>query len=147
MPAPLGNRFWEARSSHGRTPTFNTPDDMLKAALEYFEWVEANPLWEAKVASNKGEPEILRLPKLRAMTLTGLCNFLDISEQAWRNYRKKEDFVEVCSRVESIIRQQKFEGAAADMLNPSIIARDLGLADKQQHEITEIVLEPDADKL
>lgn len=35
------------------------------------------------------------------------------------------------TRVEQIIRQQKFEGAAAELLNPNIIARDLGLADKK----------------
>ncbi|MDC9826565.1 terminase small subunit, partial [Devosia sp. ZB163] len=35
-------------------------------------------------------------------------------------------------RVDEIIRAQKFEGAAAGLLNPNIIARDLGLADKQE---------------
>lgn len=33
---------------------------------------------------------------------------------------------------EEIIRRQKFEGAAADLFNPNIIARDLGLADKSE---------------
>ena len=31
-----------------------------------------------------------------------------------------------------IIRTQKFAGAAADLLNANIIARDLGLADKNE---------------
>lgn len=35
--------------------------------------------------------------------------------------------------MEEIIRTQKFEGASADLLNPNIIARDLGLAEKQEH--------------
>ena len=34
--------------------------------------------------------------------------------------------------MEEIIRQQKFEGAAANLLNANIIARDLGLADKAE---------------
>jgi hypothetical protein len=38
--------------------------------------------------------------------------------------------------VEEIIRTQKFEGASADLLNPNIIARDLGLADKQDNTTT-----------
>ncbi|MGX7873214.1 hypothetical protein ACVDG5_010845 [Mesorhizobium sp. ORM6] len=37
MPAPLGNRFWEARSSHGRAPIFATPDDLFAVCCEYFE--------------------------------------------------------------------------------------------------------------
>ena len=39
----------------------------------------------------------------------------------------------MCSQVEDIIRTQKFEGASAELLNVSIIARDLGLADKSEH--------------
>ena len=34
--------------------------------------------------------------------------------------------------MDEIIRTQKFEGASADLLNPNIIARDLGLADKSE---------------
>ena len=37
-------------------------------------------------------------------------------------------------RAESVIRSQKFAGAAADLLNANIIARDLGLAEKKQVE-------------
>lgn len=69
------------------------------------------------------------LPKMRAMTISGLCIHLGISRQGWHEYRQKEDFSAICERVEDIIRDQKFSGAAADLLNPSIIARDLGLRD------------------
>ena len=47
-------------------------------------------------------------------------------------HRAKQDFSEVTTRVDEIIRTQKFQGAAADLLNPNIIARDLGLADKSE---------------
>lgn len=69
---------------------------------------------------------------MRAMTIDGLCIFLDIARDTWNNYRERQDFLAVCQRVEQIIRTQKFQGAAADLLNPSIIARDLGLADKSE---------------
>ncbi len=36
------------------------------------------------------------------------------------------------TRVDEIIRTQKFQGASADLLNANIIARDLGLADKTE---------------
>lgn len=133
MAAPVGNQFWKARSSHGRNPIFASPDDLWSAAAEYFEWVEANPLYEAKAFAYEGEVTIEDLPKMRAMTIAGLCIFLDISQQAWSEYRARQDFGEVTSRVEAIIRDQKFTGASAGLLNPSIIARDLGLAEKSEH--------------
>jgi hypothetical protein len=133
MAAPIGNQFWKARSTHGRKPIFPAPDDLEAACLEYFEWVEANPLHEAKAFSSQGEVTIAALPKMRAMTIGGLCIFLDISLQGWHEYRAKEAFSEVTTRIEQAIRTQKFEGAAAELLNPNIIARDLGLADKAEH--------------
>lgn len=130
MSAPAGNQFWKARSSHGRKPLFKTPEDLWEACCEYFQWVEDNPLWESKLFSFQGEVHEGTAPKMRAMTMNGLCLFLDISIQTWADYRSREDFIEVVSRVESVIYDQKFSGAAADLLNPNIIARDLGLKDK-----------------
>lgn len=72
------------------------------------------------------------MPKMRAMTIDGLCLFLDIDPQTWANYKAKEDFFGIVSKVERVIRDQKFTGAAADLLNPNIIARDLGLRDGQE---------------
>lgn len=132
MSAPKGNQFWKARSSHGRKPIFSDPEKLWEACCEYFEWVEANPLYEDKLIAFQGVASHEPVAKMRAMTLDGLCLFLDISDECWRQYRERQDFVGVCTRAEKIIRAQKFSGAAADLLNPSIIARDLGLADKQE---------------
>lgn len=66
------------------------------------------------------------------MTLSGLCTFLDITEETWRSYREKPDFLGVTTRAESTIYQFKFEGTAAGLLNPNIIARDLGLIEKRR---------------
>jgi hypothetical protein len=54
MPAPKGNEFWKARSTHGRKPIFATADDLWAGAVEYYEWVEANPLYEANLAFATG---------------------------------------------------------------------------------------------
>jgi hypothetical protein len=135
MAAPLGNKFWEARSSHGRKPIFATPDDLWAAAVEYFQWVEDNPLYEAKAFAYQGDVKIENMPKMRAMTVTGLCIFLDIDRTTWGEYGKREDFSIITARVEEVIRTQKFEGASADLLNANIIARDLGLADKSELDV------------
>jgi hypothetical protein len=136
MAAPKGNRFWEARSSHGRDPKFASSDDLWAACCEYFEWVDDNPLWEGKAFSYQGEIIKTDMPKMRAMTLSGLCIFLDIARSTWSEYSKKEDFSNITTRVEEIIFDQKFSGAAADLLNANIIARDLGLKDQVSNEHT-----------
>jgi hypothetical protein len=146
MSAPAGNRFWEARSSHGRKPIFASPDDLWVACSEFFSWIADNPLYEAKPFCYQGEVTIANLPKMRAMTLDGLYIFLDIDRTTWKNYSEREDFISVTSRVEDIIRTQKFTGAAADLLNANIIARDLGLSDKSEFtgKDGEALLAPDS---
>jgi hypothetical protein len=132
MPAPKGNQFWKMRSSHGRNPIFQDAEQLWDACQQYFQWVEDNPLLEEKVFHTAGTITTHDSNKMRAMTIGGLCIFIGISQQAWSGYRQKEGFVEVITRVEEIIRTQKFEGAAAELLNPNIIARDLGLRDAKE---------------
>ena len=131
----IGNQFWLARSSHGRKPKFKDSETLWKAAIEYFQWVEDNPLWEDKPFNYQGVVIVNTVAKMRAMTIGGLCIFLDICEKTWANYREKEDFLQVITKAESVIRDQKFSGAAADLLNANIIARDLGLKDESKKEI------------
>lgn len=132
MKFSSGNRFWEARSSHGRNPKFATAPDLWEACVEYFQWVEDNPLGEAIVYQGELNKDQAK-PLMRAMTLDGLCIFLDITDQTWYNYKERgADFLEVIAKAESIIRTQKFQGAAAGLFNANIISRDLGLSDKSE---------------
>ena len=50
-------------------------------------------------------------------------------------HEDNDDFVTVITDIETVIRTQKFEGAAADLLNANIIARDLGMTDKQAIDV------------
>ena len=134
MAAPKGNRFWEARSSHGRNLIFSDPEVLWSTCVEYFEWVEDNPLTENKVAQFQGEAVDLPNNVMRPMTLDGLHLFLGMTDQTWINYRERDDFLEVVALVDKVIRTQKFEGAAAGLLNSNIIARDLGLKDATTNE-------------
>lgn len=136
MAAPPGNQFWKARTKHGRDKLFASPEILWDACCEYFEWVDANPLYEDKLVTFQGEATHEPIAKMRIMTLVSLCLFLDISEQTWRVYRDKQDFIEVCTKAEQVIRQQKMAGAAADLLNPMIVARDLGLKDHSASEVS-----------
>ncbi|GAA6162582.1 DNA-packaging protein [Pelagimonas sp. KU-00592-HH] len=128
-----GNKFWQARSSAGPKPLFETPEALEIACMEYFDWVHENPLVTVELVKFQGEAKQAEVPKMRAMTIGGLCLFLDVTQRTWSMWREdRADLLPVITRVEEIIRAQKFEGAAADLLNPNIIARDLGLADKKE---------------
>lgn len=128
-----GNRFWEARSSAGPNPKFADPEALWAACCEYFAWNHANPLKEAKAFAYEGNVTLAELPKMRAMTIGGLCMFLDVSRSTWDEWRKsRPDLSDIITRAEAVIFRQKFEGASADLLNANIIARDLGLADKKE---------------
>lgn len=138
-----GNKMWEFRNKHGNDYKY-TPDELWAVAIEYFRWVEDNPLWESIVVSRgivvnkgtEGEKTIYStaVPKMRAMTIKGLTLYVGICEKTFANYRNNPDFVQVITRIENCITEQKFTGAAANLLNPNIIARDLGLVDKTEQE-------------
>ena len=135
MAAPKGNRFWEARAKHGRDKIFASSDILWTACCEYFAWADDNPLYEIKAFAFQGIVTQESIPKMRAMTIDGLCLYLDISVETWRLYTDREDFIGVTRKAENVIRSQKFAGAAADLLNANIIARDLGLTDKSERDI------------
>lgn len=126
-----GNQLWRARPSHGRPPIFSDGPALWDACVSYFEWNEANPLFERKAFSNATTADI---PKIRAMTLKALWEFLGIDRTTWAEWRERPDLSTVTSRVDNIIHVQKFEGAAAGLLCANIIARDLGLAEKTENE-------------
>ncbi len=148
MPAPKGNQFWKARAKHGRDKIFASSKALWESSCEYFQWVEDNPLWENKVAQFQGGVVDMPVAKMRAMTKAGLCFFIGADETTFNRWRDgdDEDFRRVTREIESIIYQQKFSGAAADLLNANIIARDLGLADKKDHQSTDGSMTPKESK-
>lgn len=79
---------------------------------------------------------------MRAMTIRGLCLYIGIARSTWQEYCKKDDFSAITTRVEDIIYSQKFEGAAADLLDSNIIARELGLKDKKDFSSEDGTMSP-----
>lgn len=134
MAAPAGNQFWKLRSAHGRKPMFESPEALWEACCEYFQWVVDTPMQEERVFVSDGTVIRAQVPKMRAMTVQGLCLHLGVSQQTWYEWEKDEGFSEIASRARRVIYVQKFEGAAAGLLNANIIARELGLKEASSHE-------------
>lgn len=140
MAATKGNQFWKKRTRHGRAKLFESPALLWASACEYFEYIEKTPLYESKAFAYQGTVTVKEVPRMRAMTLSGLCFFLGCSDGYFRTFKAlkaesenqtDKDFLAVIEDIESVIFNQKFQGAAADLLNANIIARELGLVDKK----------------
>lgn len=132
---PIGNQLWKLRKAHGRLRKFKTPGALWSAAVKYFDWCEDNPLAEEVLVTNRGDYQHVYLAKPRAMTLQGLCLHIGISLRGYIDYRNRPEFIEVCYAIDAIMYEQKFTGAAANLFNPSIIARDLALQDQKEHTV------------
>lgn len=126
--------LWEIGASRlGQPPCFNSPEEMLERAIEYFKWCEDNPLGEHKIFAQQGTIIDGKVNHKRPYTQAGLCVYLGISEQTWRNYRDSNPaYFEVTKLITDAMYDQKFAGASAGIFNANIIARDLGLKDKSE---------------
>lgn len=132
------NRFWMARGRHGRIPKFPEGEEgarqLEETVQDYFEWVEAHPLYEAKAFAYEGDVTIEQLPKMRVMTFGGLALFIGVDEKTLRAWmRERQDLRPILIAASQAIRDQKFAGAASGFFNAMIISRDLGLAEKHEH--------------
>lgn len=127
-----GNKLWERRAKDGRERTYKTPELLWQGCIEYFKWVRDNPFLEEKASVSQGAAIHYSMKKMRAMTQVGLCLHLGIDRTTWENYRAIPEYFPVTARANDVIFEQKFGGAAADLLNANIIARDLGLADHKK---------------
>ena len=140
MSAPIGNQFWKLRSKHGREKLFSSPELLWEAACEYFEWCENNPLKKVNQFAFQGLVIQDEVPLMRAMTLSQLSFYLNCNENYFIVFKKQlkeneQDFNRVIKDIETIIYNQKFQGASAGLLNANIIARDLGLKDSQEIKV------------
>jgi len=132
--APKGNQFWKLRLKHGRNCAIETAIEIWENFEEFCEWFDSNPLQEEqlikrKITRDKEVVDRYSLNKMRAMTKEGFALACGVS--GWdiiNSYKERgKDFAEIITRIEKYIYDQKFTGAAAGLLNPNIIAYDLGL--------------------
>ena len=114
---------------------FDDQAKLWQACNDYFQWNKDNPLIEYKVFCQNGKIVSAELSKMRAMTIDGLCIYLQIHRDTWYEMAKREHLANTCKQVAMILRDQKFSGAAGGLLNPMIIARDLGLVDAVKNQM------------
>lgn len=127
-----GSMEYKILDRGGLEKLFRTPQDLLNAALKYFQWVTDNPWYKHEWKSDVG---MVKIPVGRPMTIKGMCVHMGANSEYYRNFKNgltEEDRVSygsVISFIDETIYSQKFEGAAIGAFSATIISRDLGLAD------------------
>lgn len=132
-----GNKWWKARGRHGRLPTYPEGDDGARLLLDnledYFQWSEDNPLMEDKLFAYEGSVTHEDATKLSVLTIVGACVFLGITKSTWYDWKaRRPDLSDVLAWAEHSMEMHNTRGASAGLLNPMIVARIHGLAERTE---------------
>ncbi|NML70055.1 hypothetical protein HHL23_09600 [Chryseobacterium sp. RP-3-3] len=134
MAATVGNKYYKLRSKDGRNKIFENAEDLNTEIEKYF---------QEKSESFINKPDIIKSGDLAGEniqikiddfpTKEELSIYLGFAKwESLKNYKEyTEDFLEVITWAETVIYNWKLKYTAIGVLNANIIARDLGIADKQ----------------
>lgn len=126
----------------GRPPHFKTPQDLWRAATDYFKWADDNPIEVSKkIASGSKKKGSKTETKSDHVNTTNRTPYSLHSFQAhagisnWAEFKNKDcyktdEFVIVIRAIENTIAGMQIDGAIAGVYNNNIVARLNGLADK-----------------
>jgi hypothetical protein len=135
-PAPKGNQYAKGCETNGKPLAFKTPEEWRKAIDRYFDWCDANAINKVDVVKSgmdAGKP--LYIPTVRPYLIEGLCDFLGISMQTFYNYEKAkgyEDYFEISAYARNRVFTQNLTYGYTGAFDSGLVARKLGLADKQE---------------
>lgn len=130
--AIAGQTLYE-RLLNPQTGTFDTPEQLLRSAVGYLQWCEKYPLRSEELFAYKGSVTRSHSKKMRAPTRKGLATFLGTTDARLNRLRDQgEEWEDTMQLIEQALFAHKFEGAAAGLLNAGIVARELGLAERQE---------------
>jgi len=129
-----GTNYWALRSveNDGQIAIY-TPHELLEKFFDYSEFINNNPLEDYQLIQKTGDT--VGVPKMRAMSVKAFCLFAGIGHSTFLGYEKRDGYKNICAAIKDAIYCQKFEGAAAGLLNSNLISRDLGLHDSVVHTV------------
>lgn len=139
-------RFMSAKDGSVLPPlSYSTPLELIEECVKYFEWLEENPHYEARLTTYEGISQVEKVPRKRVATVGGLCLFLGICEQTLQNLKADPRYKTIIDWACRLIYEDKFNSAAAGLLNANFIARDLGLAEKVDNTSSDGSMTPSLD--
>ena len=137
-PPQQTQRIWDTfaakKPSKGRRPIFDSPEPFLEQVLAYLAWVKDNPRYIIKVFANGAQ---ISVPHTRYPSARGCALFMGIAPRTWRSWKQRDDEDPLKKAVlwaEEVFTQEKMEGVVTGEFSAAIVARDLGLRDKEDEE-------------
>lgn len=147
-----GNQLWKLAKG-GRFAIITDATALWQLAVNYFEWCDQNPLQKAELVKYQGDAEVMDVPLGRPYSMDALTIFVGVSPSYFRS-RKSElsdkleagkatadeiDLLDTIVLIQSIVRNQRFEGAAVGHFKENLISRVDGYADNvNQHNTGEV---------
>lgn len=133
----MNELFVPLKHAGGRPRKFAKPSMLLKAFQEYIEdrrkrtiRMEEN---EEGYVGNSGISKTKSKNVHHPLSIADFCVFLGCSRQWWNAL--PEEFNEVKSIISDYIFTYQLKGAEIGVFNSSIVARELGLADKREESV------------
>lgn len=144
--APPGNQFWKRRSKHGIDRIIQDPKKLAESIDEYFQSCIDDPI---QIADFKGKDATkVKYEHPRPFLKNELARFCGLAK--WESIEQlkqsSKGFMEVITRAEGIIADQKYTYAVINVFNANIVSLDLGLVKKIEQTKKKYVIEPKNDK-
>lgn len=137
----IGNNDWQNRKKIGRPKNIESPERLWELACDYFTYCDENPIYTLDFRGKDATK--VHFPHPMPYTWDGLDDYLFKNEiiVALDDYKANRNdsytvFSNIITRIDKIMRNQKFSGAAVGIFKENIIARDLGMADKTNNQLS-----------
>ena len=122
----------------GRPTYFETSEQLLNAANDYFTFVDNNPNYKYEfIRGGDMAGQIIPMPIQRAYILEGFCEFTGITSEVFKemmnkagSYANKDDeFYSTLTRIIDKIKRSQFDGAIEQRYNANFVSRLNQLSD------------------
>lgn len=148
-----GNQLWQLVQNAGRCVIISDAGELWQKAIEYFKWCDENPQNKGELVKHQGDAELFDVPLGRPYSMDALTIYANVSDSYFRSRKgtlgdkveantATEDelaLLDTIRRIESIVRTQRFEGAAVGIYKENLISRVDGYADNiNQHNTGEV---------
>lgn len=133
----------KGKRKFSRITKYESPEALYVACVEYFEWCDSNPHYKERVVmrsmGNNGGSEPMHVSEShpRMYSMGGLTLFIGVSQMSWGRWKDPMDSMywpegnDVQDWAESVVRENKLNGAAVGFFNSSIVSKVLGLVERQ----------------
>ena len=123
----------------GHRKAIGTPTELFELFIEFKKWIFSEPIMKAEFNAKVGD--IVYIPLQRPLTWSRFDTWIadkgiieDLEDYRQNRDDRYSDYGGIITRINREMKANKFEGASVGIFNANIIARDLGLVDKQELE-------------